>query len=82
MSTKYRNAQDVPTEAIIDRLNELSTAVTKGRVGIDREFCMSIPAELDRDADLVLSIAADRLEKMQQKIESLEKYMNEVMIST
>lgn len=78
MSTKYREADEIPLEVIINRLDELSTAVTKGYRGVEREFTMSIPAELDRDADLVLSIAADRLEKMQDEIEDLEEYIYEI----
>lgn len=82
MSTKYKEADEVPLEAIINRLDELSTAVTQGRDRRDAEFTMRIPAELDRDADLVLSIAAGRLEKMQEKIESLESYLDEAILST
>ena len=82
MSTKYKEADEVPLETIINRLDELSTAMTQGRDRRESEFTMRIPAELDRDADLVLSIAAGRLEKMQEKIESLESYLDEVILST
>ncbi len=47
--------------ALVARLRELSTAVTQGREAVMREFTMRIPAEPARDADLVLSDAADRL---------------------
>lgn len=81
MSTKYKEANDIPLGVIVKRLHQLSTAVTVGPERVEKEFTMSIPAELDRDADLVLSIAADRLERIQQRVESLEEYMNEVVIS-
>ena len=63
MSTRYRKQEDVPTFVLCDRLKELSQAVAKGRDAVSREFTMRIPAELDRDADLVLSEAARRLRK-------------------
>ena len=61
MSTKYRDSKDIPSTLICQRLNELAHAVTKGKDAINREFSMSVPAELDRDADLVLSEAARRI---------------------
>lgn len=64
MSTKYKKSADVPTEVIIKRLEELSNAVTKGRAAVSGEFTMRIPAELDRDADIVLSEAAQRLRRL------------------
>lgn len=45
---------------LADRLDELSDAVTKGEKG-RHEFTMQVPAEPNRDADLVLSTAAQRL---------------------
>jgi hypothetical protein len=60
MSRKYKESSDVPTDVICDRLDELADAVTKGDRGM-HEFTMRIPAEPDRDADLVLSAAATRL---------------------
>lgn len=64
MSKKYKCGDEVPTEIICDRLEELSEAVTKGQESVAREFVMRIPAELDHDADLVLSIAARRLRQL------------------
>ena len=69
MSNKYKDCDEVPNEALCKRLKELSKAVTKGREGLHREFTMRIPAELDRDADLVLSIAARRIESLRQQLE-------------
>lgn len=63
MSTRYQHAHEIPDEALCARLDELSGAVTRGLDAIAREFTMRIPAELDRDADLVLSEAAKRLRK-------------------
>jgi hypothetical protein len=61
--SKYKKGEDVPTHVIINRLNSLSDDVTKG---ITRNFGMSIPARLDYDADLVLSIAARRLARIEK----------------
>ena len=67
MSTKYEISDKVPNDIICQRLNVLSDSVVKGRKAIDREFHMSIPAQCDHDADLVLSAASKR-------IADLEKY--------
>lgn len=67
MSTKYKISDDVPSAIICKRLEALSDAVTKGQKGIAREFYMSIPAQCDHDADLILSAASKR-------INDLEKY--------
>lgn len=64
MSTKYKRTKEVPTDILIARLKELADAITKGREAVDREFTMRVPAECDRDADLVLAEAARRLEKL------------------
>jgi hypothetical protein len=48
---------------LADRLRQLSLAVTEGRKAVSREFTMRIPAEPERDADLVLSTASDCLRK-------------------
>ena len=62
MSRQYKNSKDVPVDVLISRLNELSDAICGGRESLEREFTMRIPAECDRDADLVLAEAARRLE--------------------
>lgn len=64
MSNKYKHCDIIPNEVLANRLDELSDAVTKGKVGIEREFYMSVPAQLDKDADLVLSEAAKRLRQL------------------
>jgi len=62
MSTKYKSSKEVPTEVLIERLKELSRAVAHRKLNnFENEFTMRIPAECDRDADLVLSEAANRL---------------------
>lgn len=61
MSTKYKTYDEVPTEALCERLEQLSEAASNGKAAIEREFTMRVPAELDRDADLVLGEAARRL---------------------
>jgi len=71
MSTKYKTSRDVPLNVIIARLNELSDAVAGGRGPQEREFTMRIPAECDRDADLVIGEAASRLAKLHAENETL-----------
>jgi hypothetical protein len=59
MSTKYEDPKLVPTSVLIERLKELADAIAKGNRD---ELTMRIPAEVDRDADIVLAEAAKRLE--------------------
>lgn len=68
MSNKYMIGSEVPSEILCKRLNELSKAVTKGKVSINREFYMRIPAEVDNDADLVLSEASRRITELELKL--------------
>lgn len=55
---------DVSNETLCARLDELASAVSKGRDAILREFYMSIPARPDHDADLVLALAAKRIREL------------------
>jgi len=71
MSTKYQKPEEVPTTEIVKRLHELSDAFPE-KPKRDREFTMRIPAECDRDPDLVLYAAAQRLEQMQKALQSIE----------
>jgi len=48
-------------QAIVVRLRELAFAVTEGPEALAREGTMSVPPRLLRDADIVLSTAADIL---------------------
>ena len=69
MSTKYGMTDRVPTEVLAARLKELSNALTtQGKDAIALEFTMRVPAEMDRDADLVLHAAANRLLELEQKV--------------
>lgn len=70
MSTKYQNSNEVPIEVLINRLSELSDAIVRGKESFNREFIMRIPAERDRDADLVLAEAARRLIKLEQQLKT------------
>lgn len=58
MSTRYKYCAQVPTETLAERMHELALAVADGN---NAEFTMRVPAELDRDADLVLEEASRRL---------------------
>ena len=78
MSNTYRHGDRVPTEALSARLAFLAHVVTLGKEAVSREFVMRIPAELDFDADLVLSAAGIRLKEYKTKIESLEKEIEKI----
>jgi hypothetical protein len=64
MSTKYNYGKDVPLSVLCDRLDFLSDCVTKGKDVINRNFSMRVPAEVDYDADLILSEASRRLREL------------------
>ena len=64
MSAKYNKHEEVPTSALADRLKELAGFVAKNDFS---DFSMRVPAELDRDADLVMSGAAMRLLSLQSE---------------
>ena len=61
MSIKYKKSEDVPSRVLAQRLKELAHAIADGKTASSGEFTMRIPAELDRDADLVMMEAARRL---------------------
>lgn len=67
MTTKYERPCDVPDKVLISRVKQLSTAITQGRDSFEREFTMRVPAECDRDADLVLYEIAGRYEDLLAK---------------
>jgi len=70
MSTKYQKSEEVPTKELLDRVGELIRAITGDRTASSfrNEFTMRIPAEVDRDADLVLQAIADRLDKAEKEL--------------
>ena len=63
MSEQYKNGEDIPNTTLADRLDVLADAITKGPDAMRREFTMRVPAERDRDADLVLTESAKRLRR-------------------
>ena len=69
MSTNYKNSKDIPTEVLCKRIDEIVKAITASDYGksLLRECTMRIPAELDHDADLVLSEVARRLRKVENE---------------
>ncbi len=71
MSHQYKDGDHIPTEVLAARPDELSHAVTDGKEAVSREFTMRIPAERDRDADLVLHEAAKRLRELEAEIAGL-----------
>ena len=78
MSRAYRNSSNVPLDAIIKRLHELSDAVVGGRKTQAQEFVMRVPAECDHDADLVLAEAAVRLDALRKYNAELQSEMERV----
>lgn len=53
----------------VQRLREIVDAITKGNRD---ELTMRVPAEPDRDADLVISWAADEIERLRTECNNLE----------
>lgn len=78
MSTKYRDSADVPTDVIVARLRRLVGAITGGRESMDGEFTMRVPAECDRDADLVLAEAARRLEQAEAEVQRVRELAEKI----
>jgi len=58
---------NIPSAKIVSRLRQLAHAATLGSNG-HSEFYMSIPARPEHDADLVLSEAAMRIERLDRTI--------------
>lgn len=65
MSSEYKEGDHIPTSVIAKRLYELADAVAIRDMS---EFSMSIPVQLDRDADVVISEAAKRLRALDELI--------------
>jgi len=76
MSRQYKRSKDVPSHVLCKRLDELAQAVTIGKEGVDREFYMRVPAEVDNDADLVLSEASRRIMQLEEKCLSKEVFFD------
>lgn len=57
-------------QRLIDRLQVLSRAVADGRMS---EFTMRVPAEPDRDADIVLQRSADALTALRDEVLALRQ---------
>lgn len=71
MSQKYKFGAHIPTEVLTGRLMELVNVITKEHHRLRDEFTMRIPAERDRDADLVLSECATRLTALETQVAEL-----------
>lgn len=81
MSNDYKISKDVPDNVLIKRLDTLSDAITRGETGLG-EFTMRIPAEVDRDADLILSEAAQRLKRFSRENKIMRKALEKISKST
>jgi hypothetical protein len=73
MSTDYKRSEDVPTTLLTSRLRYLAEAITKSDLYFSNAFNMHVPAEFDRDADLVLAEAARRLIRLEGNLDYLMK---------
>ncbi len=69
MSKKYKSSKDMSTGALCIWLDELSDASANDNFS---EFAMRIPAQCDRDPDIVLAAAAARLRSLESDKETLE----------
>ena len=69
--TEDTNMADETMGVDTKRLRELALAVTHGREAVAREFTMRVPAEPQRDADLVLMSAADELDRLRTELASV-----------
>ncbi len=68
MIIKYNKPEYAPRDVLCDRLNALSYTVTCGKEAVAQEFTMRIPAEGDRDADIVLAEAARRILVLEEQV--------------
>ena len=71
MSRKYKSSPEVPTNVLLERLNELVQVIAKqgrGARKLENVFVMHIPAEVDHDADLVMSEVGRRLKTLEAAI--------------
>ena len=92
MSNKYKHGDRVPSDVLCRRLDELAEFVTKGPDAVRREFTMRVPAELDRDADLVISAASRRIKELEAALQTslpqdmepeiLSELLDSAMVST
>lgn len=71
MSNKYKYGDYIPNSLLASRLDELADAIVAKMKGnsasFNSEFTCRIPAEMDRDPDLVISEAAKRLRELPVK---------------
>ena len=74
MSTKYKKPDDVPNKIISERLYELADLIRDNdKDCLNREFTMRIPAELDRDPDLVMLTASKRILDFEKENQALKE---------
>lgn len=72
MSNKYKHGDKVPDEVLYERMNQLIRSITT-REDFPSDFYMRIPAELDRDADLVMSQMVTNSREKDTRIKELEE---------
>ena len=77
MSIKFKDSKDIPTDVLVNRVREIVGAITApSERRLMTELSMRAPAELDRDADLVLSEVARRLTAFEIEILRLKDQIN------
>lgn len=68
----------IVSKAKLDRLRALAKVAAGDRETLLSEFTMRIPAERDRDADLVLSWAADEIEQLQAELQQSQEIRSDM----
>lgn len=72
MSKEYDTDDEIPSDVICDRLDELAEIVQHGPDVVAKHFVMRIPGERDFDPDLVMLAASMRIRQLEEKIKNLE----------
>ncbi len=67
---RYQQGCEVPTDVLVKRLGELSTAIADRDMS---ELTMQVPARWDRDADLIMVEAARRIKEMEEIISRIDR---------
>ena len=69
---EYKKSSEIPSKNLVKRIRDIVDCITDcNREKLLSELTMSIPARLDRDADLVLSEVSDRLLRLEEQVKKL-----------
>ena len=76
MSCYYKDSNSVPNRILSKRLDDLADIIINRKKGWQEELSMRVPAECDRDADLILSEADFRITEMSKIIMSIKRHID------